>query len=324
MSASHHAVILFFVISGFSVAFSADTIDRNPSEFLAARLSRIFSVAIPAILITLLIDFASKAIHPQASDLWQLNRWFGYLLFALSFSGELWFTSIHPFSNVPFWSLNYELYYYLFFATLLIRTRAWRIFSASILLLAIGPKIALLLPCWLCGVGLYELMKYQVTNTDLSIDPAPRRYSFFPFLVWVVFVCAYIAITQSSFITWTLSLAKNYQSELRYSKGFVFDTLLAVVFTLCLYFHARANLQLTEKSRTLFNRLAPLTFALYALHYPMLKFASEMPERSTDLVANLFKVSLIFTLCLLIGTMLEPTRKHWRKYMLLVLRKNQG
>jgi peptidoglycan/LPS O-acetylase OafA/YrhL len=170
MPASHHCVILFFVISGFSVAFSADKVDCNPSTFLAARLSRIFSVAVPAILITLLVDVASKTFNPQASDLWQLNRWFAYMLFALSFSGELWFTSIHPFSNIPYWSLNYEIYYYLFFAALLIQSQRLRIVSATIVLIAIGPKILFLLPCWLCGVGLYKWIKYR-TNNDLATKP---------------------------------------------------------------------------------------------------------------------------------------------------------
>jgi peptidoglycan/LPS O-acetylase OafA/YrhL len=319
MPASHHAVILFFVISGFSVAFSADKIDRNPSEFLAARLSRIFSVAVPAILITLLIDFASKAVHPQASDLWQLNRWFSYLVFALSFSGELWFTSIHPFSNIPFWSLNYELYYYLFFAALLINSQVLRILCSSIVLLVIGPKIALLLPCWLCGVGLYEWSKRSPKNTTPT-----NRHPLFIFLVWAFFVLSYLAITQSDVATWTLSFAQNYQSKLRYSKDFVFDTALAVAFSFCLFLHSRANLTFEEQPRTFISKLAPLTFALYALHYPMLKFASEMPERSTGFAVNLLKVALVFMLCLFIGAMLEPTRKYWRKYILLVLKKSRG
>jgi peptidoglycan/LPS O-acetylase OafA/YrhL len=323
MLASHHAVILFFVISGFSVAYSADKIDRRPSVFIAARLSRIFSVAVPAIIITLLVDVAAKSFNPQASDVWQLNRWFAYLLFALSFSGELWFTSIHPFSNIPFWSLNYELYYYLFFATLLIESRPIRIISASILLIAIGPKMLLLLPCWLCGVGLYQWLKKN-TNDLQETKPLGLSRAFIP---WVLFVSTYAALNLSGFAQWANTLSMPYHPALRYSKDFIFDTVLAISFSVCLFLHWQNGAKHqpdTSRFTVWAYKFAPLTFAIYALHYPLLKLVAESPQKSNSLFFNMLIVLLIFSLSAAIGILLEPTRKYWQRAILLILEKTRG
>jgi peptidoglycan/LPS O-acetylase OafA/YrhL len=323
MPASHHAVILFFVISGFSVAFSADKVDRRPGVFIAARLSRIFSVAVPAIIITLLVDVAAKSFNPQASDVWQLNRWFAYLLFALSFSGELWFTSIHPFSNIPFWSLNYELYYYLFFAALLIESRPVRIISASILLIAIGPKMLLLLPCWLCGVGLYQWLKKNTSG------PQEKQAFGIPgtLIPWILFALIYAVLTISDFAQWANSLSTPYHPALQYSKDFIFDTVLALSFSVCLFLNWRRganSLAETSWFTAWAHKLAPLTFAVYALHYPLLKFVAESPEKSNSLFINVLIVLLIFSLSAAIGLLLEPTRKYWQRAVLFILEKARG
>jgi peptidoglycan/LPS O-acetylase OafA/YrhL len=323
MSASHHAVILFFVISGFSVAFSADKVDSNPSLFIAARLSRILSVAVPAILITVLVDVASKSLNPQASDLWQLNRWFAYLLFALSFSGELWFTSIHPFSNVPFWSLNYELYYYLFFAVLLIQSQTIRIVGATILLIVIGPKILLLLPCWLCGVGLYQWIKHQ-TNTHL---PKASWGLLGTILPWVLFAAIYALMGESGFDQWANALTQPYHSALRYSKDFIHDIFLAITFSACLLLYWRWTGSASSKMHwlaTAIYKLAPLTFAVYAVHYPLLKFMAESPDKSSSIFINVLLVFLVFNISAAIGLLLEPTRKIWQKFILMALEKSRG
>jgi peptidoglycan/LPS O-acetylase OafA/YrhL len=322
MQASHHCVILFFVISGFSVAFSADNANSSPSTFLAARFSRIFSVAVPAILISLLIDVASKTFNPQAIDLWQLDRWFAYLLFALSFSGELWFTSIHPFSNIPFWSLNYELYYYLFFSTLLIQSKIIRFVSATILLIAIGPKVLLLLPCWLCGVVLYRSMKYQ-TKSPQPQTPTKLVGTILP---WALFAVIYAAMGESGFDQWANNLSLPYHSVLGYSKDFVHDTFLAIAFSACLLLAWRWEAQGPSKKHWLATacyKFAPLTFAVYALHYPLLKFIAESPNKSNSVVINVLLVALVFSLSAVIGLLLEPTRKIWQILIAKTLAKSR-
>ena len=60
------------------------------------------------------------------------------------------------FSNVPYWSICYEGWYYIGFGvlTFMPRNRAWALIGLIILVL--GPKILLLAPVWAMGVWLFR------------------------------------------------------------------------------------------------------------------------------------------------------------------------
>jgi peptidoglycan/LPS O-acetylase OafA/YrhL len=61
-----------------------------------------------------------------------------------------------PGFNVPYWSLNYEAWYYaLFGIAVFLRGRARAASLAAVALIA-GPKILLLLPVWLMGVAAWR------------------------------------------------------------------------------------------------------------------------------------------------------------------------
>jgi peptidoglycan/LPS O-acetylase OafA/YrhL len=59
------AVIVFFVLSGFVVSYAAEAKERTSAQYIAGRLSRLWSVAIPAILCTILMDFIGRRIAPR-------------------------------------------------------------------------------------------------------------------------------------------------------------------------------------------------------------------------------------------------------------------
>ena len=61
-SLGHEAVVIFFVLSGFVIAYVADTRETDFRGFMVARGARIFSVAIPAII-------AAKGTIVEALDL---------------------------------------------------------------------------------------------------------------------------------------------------------------------------------------------------------------------------------------------------------------
>lgn len=114
----HLAVIFFFVLSGYVIAYVVDLKENRFSLFWASRISRIYSVAIPVILLTPLFDIAGRSIAElpviydgSASDLWPVR-----IFASLFFLNEMWFNSIMSFSNTPFWSLCYEMSYYFVFS----------------------------------------------------------------------------------------------------------------------------------------------------------------------------------------------------------------
>lgn len=308
MSASHHAVIIFFVISGFSVAYSSAKEGYSAERFLAARLSRIVSVAIPAVFITLTLDLIGEALVPNGAESWQLKRWWFYLGFNSVFAGELWFWSIHPFSNVPFWSLDYEVYYYLIFAATLIKNRTWRTLSVITIGLIVGPKVWLLLPCWWLGVSLFGYMQ-----KPLVLKPAPANSSGLKFaLPSVAFVIAYLAFCASGFPDQASQWVAPWHNAIYYSKNFIGDAVVALLFVTSVIWHARLNRHNSFNFGKAVATFAPHTFALYALHYPFLNLlaASSLVRQSATLNATV--VILVAALCVAIGVALAPTRVFWR------------
>jgi peptidoglycan/LPS O-acetylase OafA/YrhL len=147
------AVVVFFALSGFVIAFVADGREKTLVEYALRRAARGWSVAIPAILLAGIITFAVGAseISVAAPPATSLADLLGRSMTNLLFLGQLWILDIQSPLNAPFWSLNYEVWYYaLFGAWTYLRGRR-RVIALSALSVISGPKILLMLPCWLAG-----------------------------------------------------------------------------------------------------------------------------------------------------------------------------
>lgn len=149
------AVMVFFILSGFVVART--TIERALSlrQFALARATRIYTVALPV----LLAAFGAGLIVMQLPGMqiesgYQLAKPWIYLPLHLLFMGEWWTLAETPPWLVPYWSLSYEVWYYVLFATAFYGRGAWRWLLTGTILLLVGPKLWLLLPVWLSGVWL--------------------------------------------------------------------------------------------------------------------------------------------------------------------------
>ncbi len=152
----HEAVVVFFVLSGFVIAFAAQTREKTPKAYLISRLTRIYSVAVPCLLATLLFDRIGQALMPQlyeglVTDGSALVR----LVLGSLFLNESWTLSAQMFSNTPYWSIAYEFWYYMIFAGLFY-FRGWmRVMLTALACLVAGYKILLLFPIWALGWGVY-------------------------------------------------------------------------------------------------------------------------------------------------------------------------
>ena len=152
----HHAVMVFFVLSGYVICHTADTRETTARVFLVARFARLWSVLFPAMALTIVCDLVGRRFgcNPAAYGLvhfdWPLIR----IGAVLGFVAESW-VSIQPFSNGVVWSLCVEFWYYMLFAAWVFappgRIRAVAVLAAALLA---GHKALLLLPIWLMGVAL--------------------------------------------------------------------------------------------------------------------------------------------------------------------------
>ena len=154
------AVLVFFVLSGFIIAWVIETRERSLEDYALSRAARLYSVIIPAFVITAALDYFGQASDPKLYGLiWSRSGEHPILGFALSavFLGQSWALDVLPGLNVPFWSLNYEAWYYILFGAIMFLQGRHRIAALGVAALLAGPKILVLLPVWLwasrCGGG---------------------------------------------------------------------------------------------------------------------------------------------------------------------------
>jgi peptidoglycan/LPS O-acetylase OafA/YrhL len=155
------AVMAFFVLSGFVIAHVVDTRQDSWVDFAAARVARLFSVIVPAMVLTLALDAAGRSFNAAtyaAVGQWQAEEsaLLNYLL-SLVMLNQSWGLNRHFGSNGAYWSIPFEFWYYAIFgAFCLMRGWArWGAIAAAALLA--GPRILALFPVWLLGVAAYRL-----------------------------------------------------------------------------------------------------------------------------------------------------------------------
>ena len=147
------AVIVFFVLSGFVVAYVADTREDDWREFAISRYSRIISVLLPALILGV---FLTPVEGTAGWHSWrEIGNAAGPSALNAFFLGQLWFLNVTPPNNNPAWSLNYEAWYYLLFGLAVFTRGYWRLAVLGLAAAAIGPKVLLLLPPWALGCFIY-------------------------------------------------------------------------------------------------------------------------------------------------------------------------
>jgi len=155
-------VAVFFVLSGFVIRFaSREKGERDWRVYFAARSARIYSVAPIAIVTAALATAIGQQLDPSAylqtmKAMPQFN-----ILDAIKsalFLNEIWFTHSVFASNEPYWSLGFEVPYYIFFAVVTFLGGKRRALGVILWALVFGPKILAFLPLWLLGVLLYDVL----------------------------------------------------------------------------------------------------------------------------------------------------------------------
>jgi peptidoglycan/LPS O-acetylase OafA/YrhL len=265
------AVMAFFVLSGFVIAFVVNQKERNVREYAASRLARLYSVVVPALILTMLLDAVGSQIAP---DLYT-GRWFAYdnplwrVLASLTFTNELWFSYTRPFSNGPFWSLGYEPWYYALFGAAHFLSGHLRYFAVGAICLVMGPKILLLLPVWLLGVWAYR----RTVNSTMSLSKGVALF--------FGSMAAYLSFRLLEGPDYLLELSKEIFGEdvlydkLSWSRKFMSSYVIGV----CVALHFVGAATIAERWPRIPARLerpiryaAGFTFALYLMHYPLLQF----------------------------------------------------
>jgi peptidoglycan/LPS O-acetylase OafA/YrhL len=256
------AVIVFFVLSGFVMAYVTDRRDRSQADYALDRLSRLWSVALPALGFGIVLGpYVSQSVFmPELADSNVAVRTAANAVFM----AQAWFLDLAPPLNGPFWSLNYEAWYYAIFGAWTYLPRTSRAPVAILLSLIAGPKILMLMPCWLLGVLVYRTMQRRRVSEKTAV------------LLWICSLVAAALLIKSAVPTRLHDIFQSHSPQmaalLAYSSSPLTDCALAALIAVNFYATAHAY----RLGRILLPLAAPIrlmasfTLTTYLFHLPLL------------------------------------------------------
>jgi len=130
-------------------------------DYAAVRIARLWSVLLPALAITYVMDWCGMKVRPEVYQDW--GPWLAAdgsplrLLVSAVFLNELWFRSIIPLSNGLAWSIGFEFGYHAIFAAFTFPKGVMRCAMPAVAVLFAGPRVLLLFPVRLMGVANYRV-----------------------------------------------------------------------------------------------------------------------------------------------------------------------
>ncbi|MEE4289210.1 MAG: acyltransferase [Erythrobacter sp.] len=312
------AVILFFVLSGFVIAYTTGARNRTGLDYSKARMARLYSVIVPALIITLLCDLVGRTINPAAYDGWWYN---GEALLhqigrALTFTSHAGGDVMRIGTNGPFWSVAYEAWYYLAFG-LAVFTRGWlRVALLLAVLTLAGLPILLLAPCWLAGVGLQRL----VARANLGeVRPVSAwTFALAPWLIYALFLAVDLPRTLTLITYLMLGAGEVTPNQMfGFSDEFIWNYLLAALFSthffgvFCLA--KNADWIGTGLERAV-RWLAGATFSIYLFHYPLLTLLHAIPGYEAANPWHYLGAGLVtLCLCFVLAEVSERRLSAWKQ-----------
>ena len=256
----HEAVMVFFVLSGFFVGGScllkADTFTYK--RYFIARLSRLWIVLVPALFFTLGIDLYIQSIDPTYSAGAYLTVSHSgpdqnYSIAADTFWANVFFvqTIYAPVygSNVPFWSLANEFWYYclfplMFFSWIKRENILISSFFIALILSQLDFSQNFGYAIWLLGLPIF--LFYQKENTRLS---------------------SYHVLISGSLLFFALALSKSHKISLLQ----INEALVALSFTyfLCSVKDRGCPDSLRKIVIKVSTFLSNISYTVYLFHFPL-------------------------------------------------------
>jgi peptidoglycan/LPS O-acetylase OafA/YrhL len=304
------AVDVFFVLSGYVIGYATFTRERSAALYSASRTARIYSVAFPAVLATLALDAAGSALNPDiyatlahVQALYTPGHPARQALGALTFTNQLWGLKVDLGSNGPYWSLGYEVWYYVIFGVAFFAPARWRIAGTMAAMIVAGPRIIVLFPLWLAGLGSWWLRAHGWPRS------ARRQHLLLvlPVALWM------------GYEVWAGSHGREYagvpaildrpQLAQDYIVGLLFAAHLLGTSAVAPWLA-----WLPQAAAALIRRLAGMTFTLYLLHFPLLMFIrAVLPGTAASWGVRLPLLILPPLLCFAVAQVTERQKDIWRR-----------
>ena len=318
-SFGHSAVVVFFVLSGFVIAYVTDQKEKDWASYAASRLSRVYSVAVPTLLLTVLLDAIGRPLFP-ALYTYPFDQFALRTLGSLLMLNEVWLISITSFSNVPYWSIAFESWYYIIFGVAMFVPKPWRAPALLACGLVVGPKILLLLPIWWAGVWLYRWRWLAQTS---------QAFCWCLVVLSVLGIVGYheLAVYKAPALWTEHWLGTPLYEKLSFAKLFLCDYLLAAL-VFCNFAGVRGIADSLAPLLLRIERpvrwLAGYTFTLYLLHQPLLLFWAAVIRGRPETPLYWIEITVLTALSVVaVGHVTESRRHALRQVIEAQLRRAQ-
>jgi peptidoglycan/LPS O-acetylase OafA/YrhL len=304
----HDMVVIFFVLSGFVMSHAVGKIGVDWRSYAEARFTRIASVAYPALLVTVICDVIGRSID---SDLYvtvarEEGYWQRMLIstFFLQQSGPL---ASSPGSNAPFWSLAYEVWYYVLLGVwTFVADWKRKVLSVSVVAILAGPKVLVLMPVWVFG-----LLAHRYT---VSIHSA-LKYSALVFAATGLLI---VGVILDQWVVWGdkgnwVAVAPWY-----FSGGFFADYQMGLIVAIHLVACEQIMRNIGDGWISIFlvkcvRYLADRSFSSYAFHMPILYLISvAVPYDKNNSIEVFLAIALLCGIIVALHWFTEKRRNLWR------------
>jgi peptidoglycan/LPS O-acetylase OafA/YrhL len=291
----HDAVMAFFVLSGFVIQYAVTTKENTLREYEISRLARLYSVVLPALILTFIFDRVGMAHHPASYAFSAETEPLFRIVAGATFLSQSWW-NIAVLSDIPFWSLPYEFWYYQIFAAVFFFRGRKRTLLVIFFCFIAGPAILIYLPLWLAGVGAYKAGELAKLN----------RGAGFAIFASTLTAQGIILIAEAR------GLIPRHDrpylppgfSPIDYLEGFLVAANIFAAMSI--------RLPLSRVAKPV-AAAAGVTFALYLLHLPIFHLlAAFMPQNWSVSTRGLGLIVPTMLLVIALSFVTERRKKEWR------------
>lgn len=304
------AVDVFFVLSGYVIGYVAFTRERSARAYAISRAARIYSVAVPAVLVTLVLDGAGLRIGPgiyeglgHVQPLYDPGHPVRQAIGGLTFTNQMWALKSDVGTDGPYWSLGYEVWYYVIFGVALFAPGRWRVAGTLAAVVIAGPRVVALFPLWLAGFGVWWL-RSRGWPSRVAIQ---HILLLLPVALWIAYE------------TWVWRHRREFAGipSIVDRPQIMQDYIIGLLFAAHLLGTAALASWMTwlpVSAGSLIRRLAGMTFTLYLFHFPLLMFLRALlPGAATSWSVRVPLLVLPPLLCFAIAAVTENRKDVWRR-----------
>ena len=316
------ALVMLFLLSGLVIRYVTEIRRGRMTDFWVDRISRVYSVVVPALLFTIVSSYIAMRVNPAFYlPNWGMNqdRPILRIFMNLIFMAQSWNLTLDPFSNQPFWTLSYEVFYYVFYAVGFYLAGLRRAFWLVVVAILAGQHILLLLPLWLIGCLAQDVYQ-RLRNAKISTLQLNLRFLAVGVAAGVLLplsfrLLRYLKGFETRFF-WALHRAPMnlHWAYIYYAQG------IPIIFLLLWIMLLFDRVQVADKAAWVqwVRLLSEATFPLYLLHFPLyVLIVSIFPNERSN---AWFKTGMLL-MCIAVSALLAKPTVQFKNYLRDLLRK---